>query len=92
MRKHIENAITKEFTILGLTTTNYMILLVVWSFSIALFPLWLTLILLLVVGTVFYTINKKGRPFYLQSKAVWFMLEKKMTVRQNYKLPKLFKE
>lgn len=92
MRRRIEQAITKQFTILGLTNTDYFVLVCVVSLGYASLPVVVLILAVLGVGSFLYWINKSGKRFYLQSLLVWHKLPKKMTIRQSKPLPKLFKD
>jgi len=92
MRKRIEQAITKQFTILGLTNTDYFGLVCLVSLGYALLPVVLLIFTVLGVGIFLYRVNRSGKRFYFQSLLVWFKLEKKMTIQQGELLPKLFKD
>ena len=92
MRKRIEQAITKQFTVFGLTNTDYFVLVCVVSLGYALLPVVVLILIALGVGIFLYWVNKSGKRFYLQSLLVWYKLEKKMTIQPGEPLPKLFKD
>ncbi|MCH8019775.1 hypothetical protein IIA28_01210 [candidate division KSB1 bacterium] len=92
MRKRIEQAITKQFTILGLTNIDYFVLVCLVSLGYALLPVVMLIFTVLGVGIFLYRVNRSGKRFYFQSLLVWYKLEKKMTIQQGEPLPKLFKD
>ncbi len=92
MRKRIEQAITKQFTIFGLTNTDYFVLLCVASIGYALLPAGLLILVVIGIAVFLYWVNRSGKRFYFQSFLVWYKLEKKMTIQQSELLPTLFKD
>ena len=90
----IEHMLSESFTVFGLTSADYLIMI----FTISASMLFLGGLYVLVVNGFVFTclllLNKFARPFFMQSLIIWHILElkKQMTIQQSKPLPRLFED